>query len=346
LLSSSILHLQEVELARRVRPAQLPTTILCKRCGYFTDNQLMTEAEVRIRDDIDFSKFKRILIKVGTSVVVSQSDHTAALERLASTVEQIAELKLRGKEIILVSSGAIGLGSKALERRPGVHRNLTAGLNGSENAEKRACAAIGQARLMSLYELLFNHKNVACSQILLTNQDLKQEQLSRLAETCNLLLDMDVVPILNENDVTNIKEPQSSESLQSNDKSIISDNDALACRLACNLGVDLVILLTDVDGVFTCPPSMPGARIISSIKQNPCSAVHTTLPDGSSGGTGRGGMAAKISAVSGALDQVGAIIIANGCKHNSILHAASGQTVGTLIAKSLAPRAMIPSARL
>jgi len=260
------------------------------------------------------------------------------------------ELKNLGKEIILVSSGAIGLGSKALvDRRPGVLRNQTAGLNGSENAEKRACAAIGQARLMTLYEMLFNHKNVSCSQILLTNQDLKQDQLGRLAETCNLLLDMDVVPILNENDVTNTKETQSSEPSKTADKPIISDNDALACKLACNLGVDLVILLTDVDGVYTCPPSMPGAKIISSIKQNCSSEVHTTLPDGSSGGTGRGGMAAKINAVSGALDSVRAIIIANGFRQDSILRAVAGQTVGTLIAKSSAPATMmptIPAARL
>jgi len=313
-----------------------------------SDNQLMIEAISRkpvLRDEIDFSLFKRILIKVGTSVV-AQPDHTAALSRLASTVEQIVELKNLGKEIILVSSGAIGLGSKALvDRRPGVFRNQTAGLNGSENAEKRACAAIGQARLMTLYEMLFNHKNVSCSQILLTNQDLKQDQLGRLAETCNLLLDMDVVPILNENDVTNTKETQSvSEPSKTNDKPIISDNDALACKLACNLGVDLVILLTDVDGVYTCPPSMPGAKIISSIKQNCASSeVHTTLPDGSSGGTGRGGMAAKINAVSGALDQVRAIIIANGFRQDSILRAVAGQTVGTLIAKASTPSPMLPT---
>jgi len=296
------------------------------------------------REDIDFSSFKRILIKVGTSVVANK-DHTAALARVAATVEQIVELKNFGKEVILVSSGAIGLGSKALiDRRPGVYRNQTAGLNGSENAEKRACAAIGQARLMTLYEMLFNHKNVSCSQILLTNQDLKNDQMSRLAETCNLLLDMDVVPILNENDVTNVKEPQTvTEPLKSHDKSIISDNDALACKLACNLGVDLVVLLTDVDGVYTCPPSMPGAKIISSIKQS-CNGVTTSLPDGSSGGTGRGGMAAKIHAVSGALDQVRAIIIANGFRQDSILRAVAGQTVGTLIAKSSA--SVIPAARL
>jgi len=292
----------------------------------------MAASEILIRATIP--KAKRILIKVGTSVV-TQRDHTAALGRISCIVEQIVALKGHEKHIILVTSGAVGLGSKVVLDRPPTSPALyaTAGLefpSAAKDVQKRASAAIGQARLMALYDLLFTHKNVSVSQILLKHKDLHEPNIFHLAETCNFLLQLGVVPILNENDVTNFDE--SEVMIKANQQSLLTDNDALACHLASHIGVDLVILLTDVDGVYTAPPSTPGARVIPLID----STVGTTATTGGAvSGLGRGGMQAKISAAGKALNssRVPMIIIANGFHQNTILEVADGRSVGTLIVK-------------
>jgi len=277
---------------------------------------------------------KRILVKVGTSVV-AEKDRSPSLSRIAHIVESLVNLRNQGKEVILVSSGAVGLGSKALLERDAhpamvggapVRQNVS-GLNGSDCVEKRACAAIGQARLMALYDMLFTHKNARASQILLTNRDLEPSNMSNIVETVNCLLQMGAIPVFNENDVTNFKGVADAGLTKS---STLTDNDALACHLAGQLGVDLVLLLTDVDGVYNAPPSTPGARMIYTLDQS--RSVSTKNPDGSDSGLGRGGMEAKISAASKALDtRVPAIIIGNGFTPNTILRAVNGDLVGTLI---------------
>jgi len=275
---------------------------------------------------------KRILIKVGTSVV-TQKNHTAALGRISCIVEQIVELKENDKQIILVTSGAVGLGSKVMIDRPamGPTHHYTSVTANNPAVQKRASAAIGQARLMALYDILFAHKNISVSQILLKNKDLLEPNIMHLAETCNFLLKLGVVPILNENDVTNIDEQQG-KIVKSDEKPLLSDNDSLACHLASHIGVDLVILLTDVDGVYTAPPSTPGARVIPLIDSVVGTNATTT---GSVSGLGRGGMQAKIQAAGRALNsaRVPVIIIANGFHQNTILRVTRGESIGTLIVK-------------
>jgi len=284
--------------------------------------------------------------------VVAEKDRTPSLSRIAHIVECIVNLKNQGKEVVLVSSGAIGLGSKALLDRPvdlavtsgaPVRQNVS-GLNGSDSVEKRACAAIGQAKLMGLYDMLFTHKNARASQILLTNRDLTQPNMSTVVETCNYLLSIGAVPVFNENDVTNTKDPSDPSFAK---VSMLTDNDALACHIGAQLGVDLVLLLTDVDGVFTAPPSTPGARVIHTMDQS--SSVNTKNPDGTNSGLGRGGMEAKISAATRALEtRVPAIIIGNGFTPNTILRAVSGDMVGTLIVNhTVGPKSpVVQNARL
>jgi len=281
----------------------------------------------------ELPKAKRILVKVGTSVV-AEKDRSPSLTRIAHIVESIVSLKNQGKEVILVSSGAIGLGSKVLLDLPIAHgggapvRQNVSGLNGSDSVEKRASAAIGQARLMALYDTLFTLKNTRASQILLTNHDLSGPSMHFIVETCNYLLSVGAVPVFNENDVTNTKKTEQQPAFEK--PAAVTDNDALACHIAGQLGVDLVLLLTDVDGVYTAPPSTPGAKIIHTMNQGLC--VDTKNPDGTSSGLGRGGMEAKISAASKALGtRVPAIIIGNGFKPETITRAVSGELVGTLI---------------
>lgn len=276
---------------------------------------------------------KRILIKVGTSVV-TQKDRSVALGRIARVVEQIADLKIEHhKEIILVSSGAVGLGSKVLLERPSISRQLTS--TAGIGVEKRASAAIGQARLMTLYETFFAQKNLSCSQILLEHKDLSQPHIAKLTATCVYLLENGVIPIFNENDVTNLpKSPDLSQSVPvdktpTQDKPLLTDNDALACILAGHLEADLVILLTDVDGVYNVHPSLPDSKVVSLINQ---ADVKVSTAGGSVSGLGRGGMEAKLTAVSQALNShVPAILIASGFQSDSITLALRGENVGTLI---------------
>jgi len=276
---------------------------------------------------------KRILIKVGTNVV-TQKDRSVALGRIARIVEQIADLKIeQQKEIILVSSGAVGLGSRVLLERPSISRQLTSTMG--IGVEKRASAAIGQARLMTLYDCFFSQKNLSCSQILLEHKDLSQPHISKLAATCLYLLENGVIPILNENDVTNLpKSPDVSlstplDKIPTQEKPLLTDNDALACILAGHLKADLVILLTDVDGVYNIHPSLPDSKVISLIDQ---SNVKVSTTGGSVNGLGRGGMEAKLAAVSKALNtHVPAILIASGFQSDSIALALRGENVGTLI---------------
>jgi len=258
---------------------------------------------------------KRILIKIGTSVI-AHKNCTIALGRIARIVEEIVELKEHNKEVILVSSGAIGLGSKMIMSNHGVTRQYTSGLNGSSyySVQKRASAAIGQARLMSLYDNLFAVRNVSCSQILLENRDFTQPGITSLAETCSYLLRLGVVPIFNGNDVTNLDENHDA-------LPVHTDNDTIACTLAAHMGADLVILLTDVDGVFTAPPHFPGARIIPLLETGTKVITQTTEFGG--------GMEAKISAA--LKTRVPAIVIANGFSMDTITRAARGDPVGTLV---------------
>jgi len=202
----------------------------------------------------------------------------------------------------------------------------------NKDVQKRASASIGQARLMALYDILFAHKNVSVSQILLKQKDLQEPNILTLAETCNFLLQMGVVPILNKNDVTNVEEPDSEKS-EADKKPHLTDNDSLACYLANHIGVDLVILLTDVDGVYTALPSTPGAKIIPLITVG----TTTTIGDPVSG-MGKGGMQAKVIAAAKALNyaKFPAIIIANGFQQDSIVRVVRGESVGTLIIKEMA----------
>lgn len=286
--------------------------------GSFSEKgiQQLEDWEMNLRSELIGAK--RILVKVGTSIITGQ-DRLASIGRIAQIVEQITMLKASGREIILVSSGAVGLGFKRIhEANPPVFRQ-----NVSESQIcKRASASIGQARLMSLYDTLFSYKNVSCSQILLTNDDLNGEKIENLKQICHYLLEIGVVPILNENDVTN---------LTGTTPPLISDNDALACRLASHLNVNLVILLTDVDGVYNLPPSIPGATVIRTIRNGVGNADIKMRSDGNSG-MGRGGMTAKMDASCRAVEKgVPAIVIASGLRKNTLVKVLAGHPVGTLI---------------
>lgn len=271
---------------------------------------------------------KRVLIKIGTSVVIN-GDGRVALGRLGHIVEQIVDLLRDGKEVVLVSSGAVGVGNLKIQQNLVLSMPLRAHVAGNmtvDASKPSVCAATGQSGLMALYEMLFGHKQISCSQILLTELDLRYaKRRANLTETISTLLSLGIVPIVNENDVIGQQNPTPDEEV------LFWDNDSLACLLSKELNVELMIILSDVEGIYKRPPTG---------NQKP-EIVHTFIPGvteitvGNKSKVGRGGMQSKIESATTALDYVHAVVIASGYKLNTITEIIEGKKVGTLLATNV-----------
>ena len=231
-------------------------------------------------DRKEFLNVKRIVIKLGTNVLRNENGDVA-LSRIYSYIESIAKLVKSGKEVVLVTSGAVGLGKKKL------------GLSNTEGiALKQACAAIGQGKLMSLYEDGFDAYDIVAGQILLTEDDFSQrKRYLSLRTTLNRLLEMHAVPIINQNDtVTVIDLDDTLEQIQM----CFTDNDKLSALVASELDADLLLILSDVDGLYNAnPKDNPDAKIIKEVKgvSKEILALGTDASEG-----GRGGMKTKLEA--------------------------------------------------
>jgi len=257
---------------------------------------------------------------VGTSVV-TQPDGTFALARLGNLVEQIAELKKMKKEVILVTSGAVGQGVQVLRR------NTTKSSPESTDLtfDPRACAAAGQSGMMALYEALFAQKAINCAQVLLTEDDFKsQTRRQTLKSTLNGLLKIGIVPIINENDVISERITP----IRDEGGAIFWDNDSLAALIATEVAADLLLLLSDIEGLYNKRPDDPDARVVGLYRRK------TEIIVGNKSRVGRGGIEAKIQAALSAAEAGVAVVIASGYGRDTILHIMSGQNIGTLILKS------------
>lgn len=230
-------------------------------------------------------KARRVCVKAGTSVVANE-DGRPSLTRLGAIAEQISELNARGVEVIFVSSGAVGMGKRLLQKQrklqmsfKDMHNDtpedlLAGGLKRVGNsfvdvldskerphtlAEKKkvydsACAAAGQFEMMNLYSSLFAQCDVSASQILVTQSDFVDDaKLRNLTYSIERLLSLGIVPIINENDAV-------SANLGYTSDDVFSDNDSLAGICARSFGAEVLVLLTDVEGVYDKPPSIPGAK--------------------------------------------------------------------------------------
>ena len=189
------------------------------------------------------SQARRVVIKLGTAVLIGEANGIAH-SRLSSLVKSIAELKRAGREVLIVSSGAIGLGAERLklERRPQVL------------PLKQACAAVGQGRLMSLYSETFERYGIVTAQILLTAEDFSsRRRYLNLRSTITKLLELGTIPIINENDTVSTAEIESLDA-SSMVKINFGDNDKLSALVASKIEADLLVLLTDVDGLYTANP--------------------------------------------------------------------------------------------
>ncbi|KAK6136055.1 hypothetical protein DH2020_030160 [Rehmannia glutinosa] len=234
------------------------------------------------------SSVKRVVIKVGTAVV-TRADGRLALGRLGSLCEQIHELNYQGYEVILVTSGAVGVGRQRLRYRKLINSSFADLQKPQVDLDGKACAAVGQNGLMALYDTLFSQLDVTSAQLLVTDNDFRDPDFRRqLNETVKSLLSLKVVPIFNENDAISTRKAPYEDS-----SGIFWDNDSLAALLALELKADLLILLSDVDGLYSGPPSDPHSELIHTyIKER----QEGRITFGDKSRLGRGGMTAKVKA--------------------------------------------------
>ena len=248
----------------------------------------------------------RIVVKVGTSTLAHATGHMN-IRRVESLCKVMSDLKNAGHEMVLVSSGAIamGLGKLNLKERP---RDIPT---------KQATAAVGQCELMYTYDKLFSEYNHTVAQILLTGSDVDHaERRQNFRNTLFRLLEMGALPVINENDTV------------ATDEIVIGDNDTLAAIVAREIGADLLVLLSDIDGLYTADPRKDKSAALIPL-------VEALTPDimalGGGNGTalGTGGMATKLRAAQIATEAGADMIIANGENPAILYDILAGQPTGT-----------------
>lgn len=263
----------------------------------------MTEARKSLMEK------NRIVLKIGSSSLTHPATGKLNLWKIERLVRIICDLKGEGKEVVLVSSGAIAAGRQALggQKRP------------DTISEKQAYAAVGQARLMMVYQKLFSEYNCVAAQVLLT-KDTMTNDVSRYnaQNTFDELLSLGAVPIVNENDTVSTHEIQ------------FGDNDRLSAIVAALIGADLLILLSDIDGLYTDDPrTNHQARFISLVEEITPELL-SMGKDTSGSDVGTGGMSAKLAAARIATDSGSDMIIANGEDVDIIHDLMKGEDRGTL----------------
>ncbi|XP_068234526.1 delta-1-pyrroline-5-carboxylate synthase isoform X2 [Palaemon carinicauda] len=280
---------------------------------------------------------RRIVVKLGSAVITRMDGYGLALGRLASIVEQVAELQNEGRELLMVTSGAVAFGKQKLAQELLMSLSMRETLSTkdsirSEEAKSliapRASAAVGQSGLMSLYEAMFAQYGVKVAQILITKPDFyNNETRQNLNSTINELIALNILPIINTNDAVT-PPPQVDEEISK--KLDIRDNDSLAARLAVEIESDLIILMTDVDGIFNKPPNEEGARLIDNF----CPETSQKLMFGEKSSVGTGGMESKVKAASWALDRGTSVVICNGLAQGAIKGIVQGRKIGTFFTNS------------
>ena len=257
----------------------------------------------------DFSSVKRIVVKAGTNLLSSESG--VDMDRISAIVDQISALKEMGHQVILVSSGAVGLGAKALgHTSPVVYV-----------AMKQACAAIGQPLLMSAYREEFQRHNLLCAQVLITRSILNnRKSYNNLRSSVSMLLAMGVTPIFNENDVVSTSEL----------KDVFGDNDRMSALVASKIDADLLVLLTDIDGLYTGNPRTDeNAVLIHTIPEITPQIMSYAKGAGSAFATG--GMKTKLLAAEIAQKGGCGTVIASGYEKNVLIRIVRGEEIGSYI---------------
>jgi len=261
----------------------------------------------------DLSNVHRLVVKVGTNLLSAQEGIDEKC--IDSIVDQLAQLHKQGYQVLLVSSGAVGMGAKELHHKGPV----------KQVSMRQACASIGQPLLMSSYRRSFKRHGLVCSQILLTRKDLNNRHTYvNLRNSIFTLLELGVVPVFNENDVVSTAEIGSA----------FGDNDRMSAMVASKIDADLLVILTDIPGLYTADPKKDeSAHLLAEIEKLDETVLSYAGGAGSTHSTG--GMktkllAAKIASVAGC-----GTIIASGYEEDALIRLLSGESLGTYIHPSL-----------
>lgn len=264
---------------------------------------MLSEDRLKLKDK------KRIVIKIGSSSLTHPGTGALNLLKVERLIRIICDLKGEGRDVVLVSSGAIAAGRQALggQKRP------------ETISEKQAFAAVGQARLMMVYQKIFAEYNCVAAQVLLTKDTMVNEASRYNAQnTFDELLNLGAVPVVNENDTVSTHEIQ------------FGDNDRLSAIVAALIGADLLILLSDIDGLYSDDPHQnPDARFISMVQEITPELLDMGK-DTSGSDVGTGGMSAKLAAARIATDSGSDMVIANGEDVEVIHEIMGGREKGTL----------------
>lgn len=248
----------------------------------------------------------RIVVKVGTSTLAYPTG-CLDIRHVEILVKTLSDLKNAGHEIVLVSSGAIGMGVGRLS------------LNGrpEDMPTKQAAASVGQCELMYTYDRLFGEYNHIVGQILLTGSDFSHEDRKKNFENTILrLIELGVIPVVNENDTI------------ATDEISVGDNDTLAAMVACSVDADLLILLSDIDGLYTKDPhKCDDAQLIPLVME--ITPEIQLLAKGKGSGLGTGGMITKLHAAGIAMNHGVDMVIANGARPRRLYNIVEGEAVGT-----------------
>lgn len=265
--------------------------------------------QMTLRDKIRDKK--RIVIKVGTTTITYEKTGNINLDKLEKFVRILTNLRNQGKEVIVVSSGSVAIGRTVLniEEKP------------RKGAMRQVCAAVGQARLMMIYEKFFSEYSQITAQILLTRESITNEECKTQAKIAfEKLLNMGVIPIVNENDAISVDEEL---------YGVFGDNDTMAAQVAALVQADLLILMSDIDGLYSDDPKKnPNAKFIHTVHKVDERLENMAKGAGSDKGTG--GMKTKIEAAKVIMNAGVDMVIANGNDIYTINDIMNGKETGTL----------------
>ncbi len=255
---------------------------------------------------------QRIVVKVGTSTLTHDSGRLD-LRSMEHLVRTLADLRGMGHEIVLVTSGAIAVGAAklGLTERP------------RELRMKQAAAAVGQCRIMHIYDKLFSEYDRTVAQILLTGEDVEDPiRAEHLQNTFSALLETGAIPVVNENDSV------SSAEIETGQHKVLGDNDTLSAIVAALCGADLLVLLSDIDGLYDADPRVhPEARLLHRVTSLTPQILE--MAGGAGSWRGTGGMATKLSAARTAMEAGCDMVIANGARPEDLYEIAEGKDIGT-----------------
>ena len=259
------------------------------------------------------SERKRVVVKVGTSTLTHRTGRLN-IRRVENLVKTLADLQNAGHEIVLVSSGAIalGMGKLGMTKRP------------SDTPGKQACAAVGQCELMYMYDKFFAEYSIVVAQVLLTKYVLLEDRRQHVVNSMERLVSQGVIPIVNENDTVAIDELELE----------VGENDSLAANVATIANADLLVIMSDIDGLYDKDPHVhENANLIPEVGE--ITDDIRSLAGGAGSALGTGGMATKIKAVEIAHAADIDVVLMNGKNPHKLYDLFEDKPVGTLFAKTL-----------